>query len=88
MQPHDLDLQRQSLLTRFAAMAGRQLEQAAEARKQAQQASIDSHAAALCNATHASNDAMLLCDISNQQRWRILAVNEAWVATSGICRLV
>ncbi|KAL0042668.1 hypothetical protein WJX79_007377 [Trebouxia sp. C0005] len=86
MQPRDLDAQGQSLLTRFAGMAVRQLEQASLAKSLAHQAYIEGHAAALCNATRGSADPAMLCDISNQQHWRILAVNPAWVAASGICR--
>lgn len=88
MQPRDLDAQGQSLLTRFAGMAVRQLEQASLAKSLAHQAYIEGHAAALCNATRGSADPAMLCDISNQQHWRILAVNPAWVAASGICRSV
>ena len=86
MQPRDLDVQGQSLLTRFAGMAVRQLEQASLAKSLAHQAYVGGHAAALCNATRGSADPAMLCDISNQQHWRILAVNQAWVAASGICR--
>ncbi|DBA90593.1 hypothetical protein WJX77_007250 [Trebouxia sp. C0004] len=86
MQPRDLDAQGQSLLTRFAGMAVRQLEQASLAKSLAHQAYIEGHAAALCNAIRCSADPAMLCDISNQQHWRILAVNQAWVAASGICR--
>ena len=86
MQPRDLDGQGQSLLTRFAGMVVRHVEQASSARCLAHQAYIDGHAAALRNATHGSPDPAMLCDISNQQHWRILAVNQAWVAASGICR--
>ncbi len=84
MQPRDLDAQGQTLLTRFAGMAVRQLEQASLAKSLAQQAYVEG--AALCNATRGSADPAMLCDISNQQHWRILAVNQAWVAASGICR--
>jgi len=86
MLPRDLDAQGQSLLTRFAGMAVRHLEQASLAKSLAHQAYIKGHAAALCNATRGSGDPAMLCDISNQQHWRILAVNQAWVAASGICR--
>jgi len=86
MQPRDLDVQGQSLLTRFAGMAVRQLEQASLAKSLAHQAYVGGHAAALCNATRGSADPAMLCDISNQQHWRILAVNQAWVAASSICR--
>ena len=88
MQPRQLVAQEHSLLKQFASMAARQLELAAAARSQAQQAYIESHAAALCNATHSYQEPTMLCDISNQQHWRILAVNSSWVQATGICRLV
>lgn len=86
MQPRGLDAQGQSLLTRFAGIAAQCLEQAAAASSQAHQAYVDGHAAALSNAIHGFTDPIMLCDISNQQHWRVLAVNEAWVAATGICR--
>lgn len=86
MHPRQLGPQELSLLKSFASMAARQVELAAAARSQAQQAYIDSHAAALCNVTHGFQEPLMLCDISNQQHWRILAVNSAWEQATGICR--
>ena len=88
MQARQLVPQEHSLLKQFAAMAARQLELAAAAKSQAQQAYIESHAAALCNATQGYQEPTMLCDISNQQHWRIRAVNDAWVQATGICRSV
>lgn len=86
MQPRQLDRQGQSLLTSFAAMAVHQLEQASAANKSLHQKYFSGHAAALSNAIHGSSEPMMLCDVSNQQHWRVAAVNQAWLETTGICR--
>ena len=44
------------------------------------------HAVALSNAIHSFREPMMLLDISQPHHWRLLAVNQAWVAASGICR--
>lgn len=86
METRQLDLQGQSLLTSFAAMASHQLEQHSIASKRIQQKYFSGHSAALCNAIHGFSEPMMLCDISNQQHWRVAAVNQAWLDTTRICR--
>ena len=87
MFPRQLDDQGQSLLSSFAGMAARQLEQASAASKRIQENYISGHAAALGNAIHGFSEPMMLCDISKQQHWRVAAVNQAWLDATGICRL-
>lgn len=84
--PRQLDEQGQSLLSSFAGMAARQLEQASAASKRSQRNYFLGHAAALGNAIHGFSEPMMLCDISNQQHWRVAAVNQAWLDATGICR--
>ena len=86
MFPRKLDQQGQSLLTSFAGMAVHQLEQASSASKRIQLNYFSGHAAALGNAIHGFSEPMMLCDTSNQQHWRVAAVNQAWLDATGICR--
>lgn len=86
MQQRQLDKAGQALLTSFAAMAVHQLEQTSAASKHIQRQYFSGHAAALSNAIQGSNEAMMLCDVSNQQHWRLTAVNQAWLDATGICR--
>ena len=83
MFPRQLDDQGQSLLSSFAGMAARQLEQASAASKRIQESYISGHAAAI----HGFSEPMMLCDISKQQHWRVAAVNQAWLDATAICRL-
>lgn len=86
MLPRQLGEQGQSLLSSFASMAAHQLEQASTASKRIQHNYFLGHAAALGNAIHGFSEPMMLCDISNQQHWRVVAVNQAWLDATGICR--
>ena len=86
MLPRQLDVQGQSLLSSFAAMASHQLEQASAASKSIQHNFFLGHSAALSNAIHGFSEPMMLCDISNQQHWRVTAVNQPWLDATNICR--
>lgn len=55
-------------------------------RKQVERAYKAGHAVALSNAIHSFPEPMMVLDISQAHHWRLLAVNQAWVAASGICR--
>lgn len=86
MRTRQLDAQGQSLLSSFAGMASHQLEQHSAASMRIQRSYFSGHAAALSNAIHGFSEPMMLCDTSNQQHWRVAAVNQAWLDTTRICR--
>lgn len=86
MFPRQLEEQGQSLLSSFAGMVAHQLEQASAASKRIQHNYFLGHAAALGNAIHGFSEPMMLCDTSNQQHWRVAAVNQAWLDATSICR--
>ena len=55
-------------------------------RKQVQHAYKAGHAVALSNAIHSFREPIMVLDTAQPQHWRLQAVNQAWVAATGICR--